>query len=191
MDFIQYPRMLWSSHAGWDKLANADLAPSQLIYRLVLPMALLPPLMIIYASTHIGPAYFPTVSAPVWWLVALQFLALQLLVVPLMAWAIQSLATSHGGSGTYRDAFKVAAVAPVPLWLSSLILLQNEIWLVIGVPLLALGASAALIMRGVEGLLKVGDDLDAANLAITVIALGVLVWFILVGFTLMPFMIAR
>lgn len=190
MDLIQYPRMLWSSHEGWDKLARARLAPRQMFRWLVLPMSLLPPLMIVYASTHIGPAYFPEVATPVWWLVALQFFALQLLVVPLMAWAIQNLAKSHGGSGTYHDAFNVAAVAPVPLWLSSLVLLQNEIWLVIVIPVLALGASAALIMRGVEGLLKVDEDLDATDLAVTVIALGALVWFILIGFTLIPFMIA-
>jgi hypothetical protein len=80
----------------------------------------------------------------------------------------------------------LAAVAPVPLWLSSLALFSDQIALIVAIALLGLAASVTLIFRGAESILKVEEGLEAFDIAYVVTALGLIAWALLVMLGLVP-----
>lgn len=186
MSWIELPRMIVSSHAGWDIVERTHPSVRAMFLRLVLPMSLLPPAMILFASSHVGAERFPGVPFETWVLLAAAFLVLELLSVPAMAWIIRMVASDKGASTDEHDAFMVAAIAPVPLWLSSLVLLQSQMWLVVVVPMLAMAASAGLIRNGVERMLHVDEEVDAEELSMIVITMGMLAWMVLIAIVLLP-----
>jgi len=152
----------------------------------VVPFSLIPPLMLEYAGQHLGAAMFPDTAGQAWSIAALFFLIAELITVPLMAWAIKSVANSKGIDSNYHDAFTLAAVAPVPLWLSSLVLFSDQVALIIAMVVLGLAGSVVLIFRGVGSILKVEEGLVAFDIAYTVTALGLVVWVMLVMLGLVP-----
>jgi hypothetical protein len=190
-EFLEYPRMLWSSRAGWERIARTRPTMAALVFHLILPLSLLPPLMLVHASGHIGSLHFPSVTRWVWWSAAALFLLLELGTVPLMACILQSLSRANGGTGKFLPAFTVAAVAPVPLWLSALVLFQDNVMVAIALPVLALFGSAALIYRGVAALLHLRDEVVAAEVANITIAIGLLAWLFILAAMLIPVLIAR
>lgn len=50
MNIMQYPRMLTSTHEGWDELERWHPDMNALFLWLVLPLSVLPPVMILLAS---------------------------------------------------------------------------------------------------------------------------------------------
>lgn len=150
---------------------------------MVLPFSLVPPLVLEYAGHHLGAVMLPGTAAQAWSTTALVFLVAELATVPLMAWAIRSVANSKGIASDYRDAFTLAAVAAVPLWLSSLVLFSGEIVLILAMLALGVAGSVALIFRGVE---SAEDSLVAFDVAYTVTALGLVAWVVLVMLELVP-----
>ena len=190
MKFLHLPPMMWSSSAAWDEIARARPSPISMIFGLVLPLSALPPRMLIHAADHIGAHYFPDAPADSWRLAALLFFIAELVSLLLITWLIREVSKTRKGSADIHDAFTVAAVAALPLWLSSLILLQEGIVPVIAIPLLALAASIALIRYGVENLLHIREPIDAFELAVIVTNSGVFAWIVLVGIALAPILAA-
>jgi len=74
MNLMQFPQMLVSTHAGWDEVERLRPEMGTMFLRLVLPLSLLPPLMIVYASTAVGAHVFPDASHETWLLAAYVFL---------------------------------------------------------------------------------------------------------------------
>lgn len=190
MKLMQLPRMVWSSHDGWDEIGRQRPTMATLLFGLVLPLSLLPPAMLAMAGIGIGARHFPHVSTGAWLLTAVVFFVAELASVALMTALIRAVSRSKGASANLRDAFTVAAIAPVPLWLSSLVLLQHHLGVAIAVPIVALVASASLIRHGVESRLRVREAVDAADLALIVTNSGVLAWLLLVGIALAPLFLA-
>jgi hypothetical protein len=186
MSILQIHKLFVSSHEGWDAFAHMQASSLKLFVFLVVPFSLIPPLMLEYAGHHIGAALFPATSAQAWSTAALFFLAAELVTVPLMAWAIKSVANSKGVACDYHAAFMLAAVAPIPLWLSSLALFSDQIALIVAIALLGLAASVTLIFRGAESILKVEEGLEAFDIAYVVTALGLIAWALLVMLGLVP-----
>lgn len=186
MSILQIHKLFLSPEQGWDDIAQSQPSPLKLFLMLVLPFSLIPPLMLEYAGRHLGAVLFPDAAGQAWSTAALVFLVAELATVPLMAWAIQSVANSKGIASAYRDAFTLAAIAPVPLWLSSLVLLSGQIALIAAMLLLGLAGSIVLIFRGVESILKVDEGLIAFDIAYTVSALGLIAWVVLVMLGLVP-----
>jgi hypothetical protein len=121
-----------------------------------------------------------------WSVTALVFFIAELLTVPFMAWCIAEFGNSKGIRTEYHDAFTLAAIAPIPLWLSSLVLFSGNVFVILGVGALAVMGSVLLIFRGVEGILKVAEDVVAMDLAIVVTAMGLIAWVVLVVLGLAP-----
>ena len=186
MSILQIHKLFVASPEGWDAFARMQASSLKLFVFLVVPFSLIPPLMLEYAGHHIGAVMFPDTSAQAWSTAALFFLIAELITVPLMAWAIKSVANSKGVACDYRDAFMLAAVAPVPLWLSSLALFSGQIALIMAMVVLGLAGSVALIFRGVGSVLKIEEDLVAFDIAYTVTALGLIAWALLVMLGLVP-----
>lgn len=120
MKLSHYPKMLFSSHIGWDELRGHAPSPRSMMLKLVLPFSLLPALMICYAGLAHGPLYAPAAGMERWLIAAALFFVVELATVPLMAWVLQTLAASHKLSAGFDACFLLAAGAAVPLWLSSL-----------------------------------------------------------------------
>lgn len=186
MKFLHFPPMMWSSSAAWDEIARTRPSIVSMIFGLVLPLSALPPRMLIHAADHIGARYFPDAPADSWRLAALLFFVAEIVTLLLMSWLIREVSKTRKGSADIHDAFTVAAVAALPLWLSSLVLLQHGIVPVIVIPLLALAASVALIRYGVDNLLQVREPINAFELAVIVTSSGVFAWIVLVGIALAP-----
>lgn len=186
MSILHIHKLFASSHEGWDELARSQPSVLKLFVFLVLPFSLIPPLMLEYAGHHIGAVMFPDTTGQAWSMAALAFLVAELITVPFMARAINSVANSKGGISNYHDAFTLAAVAAVPLWLSSLALFSDQIALIAAMLVLGMAGSVVLIFRGVESILKVEEDVIAFDIAYIVTALGLIAWAVLVMLGLVP-----
>ena len=97
-----------------------------------------------------------------------------------------AVAGSKGIDSSQYDAFLLAAVAPVPLWLSALVLFANQFALIVAMVLLGVAGSVVLIFRGVKSILKVEEGLVAFDIAYTVTALGLIAWVVLVTLGIVP-----
>lgn len=175
-----------SSADGWEAFARVQTSALKLFVFLVVPLSLIPPLMLEYAGHHVGAIMYPDTSGQAWSVAAAVFLIAELATVPLMAWAIKSVAESKGVNCAYRDAFKLAAIAPVPLWLSSLALFFDQIAPIMAMISLGVAGSVVLIFRGVQRSLKVEEGLVAFDVAYTVTALRLIAWVVLVMLGLVP-----
>lgn len=174
------PEMLFSEKAGWVDIDRAH-SPSHWFFKnLVLPMSLLPPALYAYAElVHPGEVFARSVPAmtPVQLLVmGLVFYVAQLLMVTYMAMLIQRTALARDHDPGYHGAYALAAIAPVPLWLSSLSLLVPNTGFVVAAVALAWIASAALIRHGVRPLLHISDGKRAHHVANLVTLAGVVAW---------------
>lgn len=185
---ILHIHKLFTSSQGWDPLSSAPPSAFKLFILLVVPFSLVPPLMLEYAGRHVGVVLFPGTTAMAWSMAALFFLLAELITVPLMAWTIRSVARSKGIDSSDREAFTLAAIVPIPLWLSSLALFYDQAILIMAGVTVGLMASVVLIFRGVQSILKVDEDLVAMDIAYTVTALGLIAWATLIMLGLVPAM---
>ena len=181
-------KLFSSSQEGWNDLIRIHPSVFRLAALMVLPLSLIPPLMLEYAGRHYLGSLFPQVSVLAWSLAALAFLLAEWLTVPLIAWGIRSVANSRGIPCRYDDAFTLAAIAPIPMWLSALVLFASNTAVILVVALAGLAASVVLIFRGVEGILKVEEDVVAAQIAYVVTAMGLIAWVLLTMLGLVPAM---
>lgn len=191
MNLLQLPQMVFTAHGGWDEIERTRPDKRQMFFEYALPMSLLPPAMILFAADGLGATRFPDIPYSLWLLSALLFLVLELLSVPLMAKVIRAVARSSGAPATEHDAFMIATLAPIPLWLSSLVLLQDQVWLIFAVPLLLLIATASLIRHGVERMFRVSEPVRADEISFVVISFGILVWMALLASVLLPLLASR
>ena len=127
MKALDYPLMLVSYHDGWDTLRHQHPTATTTLLKLVLPAVMLPVAMILYAASRHGTYYGPDIPTSAWIVVAELFFVAQLASVPLMAWVIQSAATTRQRRCSFDRCFQLAATSAIPLWLSSLTLLVPSI----------------------------------------------------------------
>lgn len=180
-----YFKMLNASNAGWDEAGRSDSVVNSLFY-LVLPLALVPPLMILYAEYEYGASFFPAATNAIWMTSAAVFLIAELLTLPLMAFAIKSVAATRGIRTEYRNTFAVVSISAVPMWLSSFALFLSEPLFVIAAVLFGLIASIYLTYHATKGLLHKHDELEVAAITHTTISLGVVTWVFLITLILIP-----
>jgi amino acid transporter len=188
MSMTHILKLFGSSQEGWNDLVRIHPSVFRLAAFLVLPLSLIPPLMLEYAGRHTVGGLFPQVSSAAWSFAALAFLLAEWLTVPLIAWGIRSVASSRGTACRYHDAFTLAAIAPIPMWLSALVLFAGNTAAILAVAIAGLAASVVLIFRGVEGILKVEEDVVAAQIAYVVTAMGLIAWVLLIMLGLVPTM---
>ncbi|MFC6674240.1 YIP1 family protein [Marinobacterium aestuariivivens] len=172
-------RMFVSPHGGWDELARIHPSVIKLFMFLVLPFSLVPPAMIEYAGLHYGSRLLPGADAGSWAVSAAVFFVAELFTVPLMAWAIRSNATTQKINVGYPEAFLVAAVAAIQMWLSAFGLFVPNPGFIILVALAGLIGSIALVYHGIEAMLKLREEVEIASLTFTTLAMGVLGWTLL------------
>lgn len=172
MDISALARMPFSSKAAWPELSRADSTVSRTFWLLVVPLSLLPPVMIYLAGSHYGDAFVDGYTRKPWAFVALLFLFCELLSVTWMGSLIRRVALAWDARISYRDAYRVAAIAAIPLWISSLGLLVASMAFNVALDVAALILSCALVFQGVRSFCRIDDeDIDRA-IAITRLAFG-------------------
>ncbi|MDX5363562.1 MAG: hypothetical protein LPJ91_05345 [Pseudazoarcus pumilus] len=186
MNLSQIPSLLFSPRTGWQALMADRPSTTRTFANVALPFTLLPPAMILLAANTIGAAHFPAIEAGLWELVAAVFLVAELLAVFLMAWAVDASVRAKGGHSDMDGAFLVAAIAPLPLWISSLGLLSSSIALAAGVALLGFIASAVMIRHGIRSVLVAQHVVCPRQVSLRVIGYGALTWVALAGIVLFP-----
>ncbi|MEW6165007.1 MAG: Yip1 family protein [Pseudomonadota bacterium] len=181
MNIMMFPHMFSSHDAGWAWLSRMHPSVVKTFWFYVLPLSLLPPAMLLYAASEHGTLLFSNMSMAEAWLLALLFLLVELLMVPLMAAVIQVIGASAHVRPDYHDAFVFAAVAPTPLWLSALALFVPGVLFNGIVSVLALCASGMLIYEGSYRLFKMRGRRRPTALAFAILAAGLLAWVSLMG----------
>ena len=122
MSPAQMTKMILSSSGGWDELIRIHPSISRMFFLVVLPLSVLPPAMIYYAGGNYGDVFSAGVSAGHWHTAAVIFFFAELLTVPAMAWIMHLACRANGVAAAYHDCFTLAAIAPIPMWLSSIVL---------------------------------------------------------------------
>jgi len=181
MSFAHFPAMLISEAEGWSDIERNHPQARSLFFGLVMPLSIIPPAMYAFAERVYPGAVFP-LSVPAMTggqLLAsgIVLFAVQLAMVSFMAMLIQRMALGQDHDPGFESAYTLAAIAPVPLWLSSLALFVPSLALNLLVVAAAWVASAALIRHGVRPMLKVNDAGKAQYIANLVTVSGVIAWF--------------
>lgn len=175
----------FSADQGWDEIERIHPRLLKLFAFIVLPLSLLPPAMLYYAGTHYPEAFLPQAAGKNWALIAGVFFLAEMLTLLVMGWLIREAARSNGLRIDNHDAYLLAGIAPIPLWLSSLGLLQPSLTFNAILALVALGLSCGIIYRGIEGLCHTREDVSAAGVVQVVIGAGLMAWALLLMLVVM------
>lgn len=183
MSLANYSSMLFSEKAGWDEVEHSHHDHRWFFQHVAMPMSLLPPALYAYAEmAHPGaifPLSVPAFSAMQLLISGVVFYIAQLLMVPYMAMLIQRESIARDHDPGYDQAYALATIAPIPLWLGSLAMLVPNLAFNVAVAVLAMAASIALIRHGVRPLLHIADDKVAHHVANMVTMAGIAAWIVL------------
>lgn len=181
MNPMMFPKMLTSHAEGWDWLMRIHPSVAKMYLTYVVPMSIIPPAMLMYASRTYTDVPMLQISSEQALFIAAIFFITELIMVPIMGWVVQSIGNVADAHPPYHDAFALAAVVPTPLWLAPLALFVPNLYVAIIVMMLALGASAALIYQGVDRVFGLTDEGKTLLVAGSVFAAGLVAWVAMMG----------
>lgn len=179
MKILSLPKMVFSSSEGWPELATIHPAIVKVFFFLVLPFSVLPPAMLYYAGTHYGDTFISGFGGKPWGEISVLFFLVEMVTFATMGWLIKQIAEDQQVNVDYHDAYVLAAITPVPLWLSSLGLLVPSLAFNMVLAVSALGASCALIYHGIYALCHMHEEVTAAAITQAVIGAGLAAWAVL------------
>lgn len=179
------PKMILSFHEGWDELIRVHPSVVRIFATLVLPFSVLPAAMIYYAGGNYGDIYAPGVSPVQWHTAAAIFFIAELLTVPAMAWIMHLACRANEVPAGYHECYTLAAIAPIPMWISSLVLFVPNLAVGVAVGALGLLCSLAITYRGMYALFRMREELRAMQMATVVTGAGLLAWLVLMQIVLM------
>ena len=181
MNPMMFPKMLTSHAEGWDWLMRIHPSVARMYLAYVVPMSIIPPAMLFYASRTYTDIPLLQISADKALFIAIVFFVTELVMVPIMGRVVQSIGNVADAHPPYHDAFALAAVVPTPLWLAPLALFVPNLYFAMVVMLFALGASAALIYQGVDRVFDLTDEGKTLLVAGSVFAAGLVAWVSMMG----------
>lgn len=171
--------MPFSPEATWPELARVDSTVARAFWFLVVPLSLLPPAMLYLAGSHYGDVFFEGFSSKRWDHIAIIFFLGEIASVSLMGWVIKQVANAWDAQVSFRNAYLLAAIAPIPLWVSSLGLLVESLAFNVALTFVALAVSCGLIFQGVRSFCQISEIEDigkAAEITRLVFGAGLIVW---------------
>lgn len=179
MNLISLSKLPFSDMQGWRELERIHPALLKVFAFIVVPLSLLPPAMLYYAGTHYPEAFLQQATGQAWGEIAGIFFLAEMVTFLGMGWLIRQVGESNQVAINHHDAFLLAALTPVPLWLSSLGLLVPSLAFNAVVSIVALGLSCGIIYHGIKGLCHMREELTAAAIVQTVIGAGLAAWALL------------
>ena len=186
MNFAHLPQLPFSSTRGWQELEKAHPPVAKVFLLLALPLSLLPPLMLYYTGTHFGESLFPGGAEKAWNLIAIIFFLAEMITFAGMGWLIKEVAGTYKVNISLHDAYLLAAICPIPLWLSSLGLLVPTLAFNAPLSLLALGLSCSIIYHGIYALCHMQEQTQAIGFTYTIMGAGIVAWVMLIVLVIMP-----
>lgn len=183
MNPVTVVKLPFTRQAGWKELQQRKPSIAVLAWCLVLPMSLLPPVLLYYAGTLYGDDFVAGFGEREWrYITTILFLA-ELLTFFVMGWLIHVVVNGiRELSIDYHDAYLLAALAPLPLWSSAIVLLIPSLLLNALAVLVALGISCSLVYHGLQALCERSDnDVTTMSATYTIMAAGVLAWGLLMA----------
>lgn len=170
---------------GWDYLAHHHLPVIRMYLMYALPLSIIAPLMMYYAGMNYTDNFLPTLTRAQLQTISVVFFLVETAMVFAVAGIIQQLGNVIDVHPSYEDAFKLATIAPTPLWLMPLFLFIPSVVVNLTALGLALLAAGALIYYGVPNILKVEEKGHAALLSGTIFAAGLVAWAAMMYLTLL------
>jgi hypothetical protein len=181
MNILAFPGMVVSSEVGWPELEKIHPAIIKIFTFLVLPLSLIPPAMLYYAGTTYGDDFVVGYGSKPWgWIVGVFFLA-EMLSFAGMGWFISQIAGNRKVKIDSHDAYLLAAIAPVPLWLSAFGLFFASIAINMAISVVALACTCGLIYHGVFALCHMHEEIEALSITYNVISAGLVAWVLLLA----------
>ncbi|HTN33969.1 MAG TPA: Yip1 family protein [Marinobacter sp.] len=182
MTITQLLRLPFSGGSGWTELRNLNLSVPFLAWVIVVPMSFLPPVLLYYAGTHYGNDFIAGFGDKEWrFITTILFLA-ELLTFFVMGWLIHAVLDADKLDIDYQGAYLLAAIAPLPLWLSSLALLVPILAVSIVAVFVGMFLSCALVYQGIRALChRTPGDVVAMSASYTVMAASLLAWGLLMA----------
>lgn len=185
MNLTSLSKLPLSSMEGWPELEKIHPDLLKLLAFVILPLSLLPPGMLYYAGTHYPELFFSWAAGRDWTRVSAVFFLAEMATLCGMGWLIKQVAETDSLRMDYHDAYMLAGIAPVPLWLASLGLLVPSMAFNAVLSLVALGLSCGIIYHGIKGLCHMREDVTAASIVQTVIGAGLAAWALLMMIAVM------
>lgn len=179
MNIVSISKMVTSSRNGWVELEGIHPSLVKLFGLVVLPLSLLPPAMLYFVGGQHGDVFVQGWSTKAWGGIATAFFLTELFTFFVMGWLIRQVVKIHGAGISGHDAYMLAGIAPIPLWLSSLALFVPSLAFNAAVSILALAASGSLIYHGVYALCHMHEEVSAAAVTQTVMGAGLIAWALL------------
>jgi hypothetical protein len=180
MSMTNFPAMLVSETVGWADIDHAHHSRNWFLSRLVLPLAMLPPLLYVYAESSAPGAIFP-LSVPALTTMqlivsALVFYVAEVAMVSYMAMLVRRMALARDHDPGEDGPYALAAIAFTPFWLASLAMMVPSLSFNLAMMTLAGLASIVLLRHGVSPLLHIPDEKKAHYVADMVTMAGVAAW---------------
>lgn len=181
MNLLLLSTLPFSAAHTWSKLSPRRPALSRVLAFTVLPLALLPPVMLYLAGSLHSTMFPPELARSSWASIAAVFFLAEILTLLALGWLIKQVARSNGLPLDDHAAFLIAALAPIPLWLSSLGLLVPNLLFTVTLAAFALALSCRAVYHGIVELGGAREPVTAAW--ITQIAVGgaLIPWVLLVA----------
>ncbi len=179
MNISSFSRMPFTPKAAWLEFDKVGSRVFKVFWFLVVPLSLIPPIMLFLAGSHYGDAFFAGFTHKPWALISLTFFFGEIASVSLMAWVIRAAAAAWDAHVSFRNAYLLAAISPIPLWLSSLGLLVASLAFNVALAAVALILSCGLILQGVRALCHIAEVEDigqAGEITRIVFGIGLVVW---------------
>jgi hypothetical protein len=165
--------------SAWSELGKDRTAPAGSLAWLVLPLSLLPPAVLAYAAA--GHPLLQAAAAAPWERIAVAFVVAEMVAFAGMGWLIRTLGARYKIDVGWRDAYLLAAVCPVPMWLSSLGLLVDNIGVSLAIGLAGMWLSEALAFRQSYALGRGSGrgEAEATGFAASVVGARLVAWALL------------
>lgn len=176
MNVFSIPAMVFSSQHGWPEIARRRPSIVNLFLFMVLPLSCIPPAMLYYAGTNYGDDFMIGYANKPWGLIASVFFIAEILSFFLMGWVIKKVANYTQSQFDHYEAFILAGIAPIPLWLSAFGLLIPNLLFNIFLAVVALACSCGLIYHGIFALQGAIDEFKAQFVTYVTISAGLITW---------------
>lgn len=167
--------------SNWRQLRDQPPSVLALILFPVLPLSLLPPVMLYHAGTGYPEAFGEAFAGREWGYITTIFFLAELLTFAVMSWLIHEVGNARGARISSSSACTLAAIAPIPMWLSALALLVPSLTFVITLVFAGLLLSCIIVYEGIRHLCDVQEDLISMSITYTVMAASVLAWGLLLS----------
>ncbi|KAA8983580.1 MULTISPECIES: Yip1 family protein [Gammaproteobacteria] len=174
-------RLILPSSGAWARLRDHPPSVLALILFPVLPLALIPPIMLYQAGTGYPEAFGDAFAGREWGYITIILFLAELLTFAVMGWLIHEVGNTRSAHISAHSAYLVAAVAPVPMWLSAFALFVPSLTVITSIALIGLIWSCAIVFRGISHLCRIGADVEAMSITYTVMAASVLAWGLLLA----------